>query len=374
MNKAFCEHSGGNEVYPLPRRTLLGEEVAQIIKKCIENGRWQNCLPGERKLSAELRVSRPTVRNAIELLVNEGILGSKARCNRLILKNTRPSAGSSSLIGVLIPQQLEKMESNFLLKLLYLQKCLTREGLDTRILSATGCYSQNPRKALQWLINNHKYAAWVLVQSTPLLQNFFQKNDLPCVVMGTTDGEINLPSIDYDQSALARHAVGLMSSRGHDSIEYITKVPLSSEQIACKRAFLEAAGKSGGKGKKALVVEYDGLKDSLCLILDRKTADGSLPKGFLVSHAHAVLTIVTHLARVGLRPGNDYSILCQEDDPILKDFSPEIARYSFNYIKYATKLLAFVKKLASRAKITKRCVRIIPDFQEGGSIVKASSR
>src|SRR5205085_2774779 len=56
----------------LPQRLSLVAQTAGILREQITAGTWEH-LPGERELCARLRVSRPTLRLALEALRKEGL-------------------------------------------------------------------------------------------------------------------------------------------------------------------------------------------------------------------------------------------------------------------------------------------------------------
>ena len=51
-------------------------QLARILRKKIDGGEWlpQTAIPSERELEQQYRISRPTIRQAIELLIREGYL------------------------------------------------------------------------------------------------------------------------------------------------------------------------------------------------------------------------------------------------------------------------------------------------------------
>jgi GntR family transcriptional regulator len=51
-------------------------QLARILRKKITDGEWQpqSAIPSERQLEQQYRISRPTIRQAIELLIREGYL------------------------------------------------------------------------------------------------------------------------------------------------------------------------------------------------------------------------------------------------------------------------------------------------------------
>lgn len=51
-------------------------QLAEILRIKISGGEWEakSCIPSERELESSYKVSRPTIRQAIELLIREGLL------------------------------------------------------------------------------------------------------------------------------------------------------------------------------------------------------------------------------------------------------------------------------------------------------------
>src|SRR5512136_1063127 len=51
-------------------------QLARILRTKITDGEWQpqSAIPSERQLEQQYRISRPTIRQAIELLIREGYL------------------------------------------------------------------------------------------------------------------------------------------------------------------------------------------------------------------------------------------------------------------------------------------------------------
>src|SRR6185295_16411059 len=60
---------------PVPGvKSRLAERLREALRTEILAGRWIDRLPGERELSRELQVSRPTLRLALWALEREGLL------------------------------------------------------------------------------------------------------------------------------------------------------------------------------------------------------------------------------------------------------------------------------------------------------------
>src|ERR1051325_840679 len=60
---------------PVPGvKSRLAERLREALRTEILAGRWSDQLPGERELSRELQISRPTLRLALWALEREGLL------------------------------------------------------------------------------------------------------------------------------------------------------------------------------------------------------------------------------------------------------------------------------------------------------------
>ncbi|OGF46628.1 MAG: hypothetical protein A2452_11315 [Candidatus Firestonebacteria bacterium RIFOXYC2_FULL_39_67] len=80
---------------------LLYREIAEKIRKKIAGGRYSvnSKLPSEADLSGELKVSRPTIKNAVRVLVNEGVLSCVPSVGSFILRKP----GERIIIGYIAP-------------------------------------------------------------------------------------------------------------------------------------------------------------------------------------------------------------------------------------------------------------------------------
>ena len=82
-------------------RHPVSQRVANIISERIRDGVYQSGqpLPSERALAIELKVHRRTVRTAVEILINEGLIEDKAHSHTVVKE-----AGTSTDEPVTPPQ------------------------------------------------------------------------------------------------------------------------------------------------------------------------------------------------------------------------------------------------------------------------------
>jgi len=77
----------GGETVPL--RRYLPEATAAAILRRHQLGGWGAELPSERRMCAELKVSRGTLRQALHILRGGGMLQTESGCGHRLLKPRR---------------------------------------------------------------------------------------------------------------------------------------------------------------------------------------------------------------------------------------------------------------------------------------------
>jgi DNA-binding transcriptional regulator YhcF (GntR family) len=55
------------------------EQVAEILREGLLRGRWRGTMPGRLRLAAELGINHKTVKAALKILEDEGVLVSQGR-------------------------------------------------------------------------------------------------------------------------------------------------------------------------------------------------------------------------------------------------------------------------------------------------------
>src|SRR5205823_3119842 len=90
----------------IPRPSLV-EQAAETLRRALRNGTWVERMPGERELSRQLDISRPTLRAALEELRAEGWLKVMPGRQRVIVGGAGGgTAARSRNVGVLTPLPL----------------------------------------------------------------------------------------------------------------------------------------------------------------------------------------------------------------------------------------------------------------------------
>lgn len=351
------------------QRLSLVTQVAGILRKAIHQGEWSGRLPGERALSGDLQVSRPTLRKAIDLLRKEGLLDtSHGRGTRMVGQagNKRSVTGKSRTIGFLCPCPLHGLSHSSLFLIEDLQRHLSDAGYKLEIHAEARFRRKYPLATLERLTGEREVACWILHISSPAIQNWFSRRGIPAVISKLRHEGVVLPSIDCHYSAIAQHAAARFISLGHRRIVFLAGTDKAAHDVALENGFRQAFQASGLKAPVSFRHESSvlGIRTALSRLFDAKEP----PTGLMAPAAATVLTVMGHLSVSGIRVPEDISVICGMDDPLLAYHVPAITRYSVNMLAYARRLSRMVLQVANAEAIKADRVQVEPRFIRGETL------
>lgn len=326
-------------------------------------------MPGERELSRQLNVSRPTLRAALDELRREGLLKSSPGCQREIVR--RPGSRSltrSRAIGLLTPLPLQELPPFSLCWMDKLRELLGAAGYKLEIHSGRRWYARRPEKDLAALTQQTPSAAWMLFVASERMQRWFAGNGQPCVVSGSCHPGVELPSLDVDYRAVCRHAAGQLIARGHRRVALMMQGSNMAGDRESEIGFREAFPTRGHGETGPIVAEHDGTPDGIRKCLDELLRRRPAPTGFLVARSMPLLAVASELTRRGLRLPKDAALIGRDSDHFLEYFSPVLARYHRDPDLHARRLARMILQLARGGVTPPRQIRLMPEFLKGESV------
>ncbi|MDB6058868.1 MAG: transcriptional regulator [Verrucomicrobiales bacterium] len=330
----------------LPQKTSLVAQTAAVILDHIRASRWTVWLPGEHELSAQLQVSRRTVRAALEQLSRNGDVRCKHGHRREIINRDFLAKKSvSRRVLLLMPEPLQTLSPLVVLLVDRLRTHLIEAGYVLETHASRLPYRLRSPKGLESLAKTKHPAGWVLLQSTEPMQRWFAARGLPCVIIGSRYNGIALPSIDRDHYAISQHAVNQFITRGYKRLAILTPQSDSAGDVLAIKGFQDAIEKSTVAGLQGTVQEHDGSVKDICAQIDKLMSRANPPNAFLVCRAHHVLTVLGHLLSNKVRVPQDVAIISRDDDSFLRNVVPTVARYSHSQRGFETKISRVVMKM-----------------------------
>lgn len=353
----------------IPHRTVASQ-IAVHLREEIAKGTWREWLPGERSLCQLAQASRNSVRAALEQLRAEGIIVSTQGVGNRVVAVPRSTGARTRLktVGVLIPEPIGSLRPLIALWIDQLKDLLLAEQCRLRVHAGRRHYLTNGTKALERLVAQNPYDAWVLTLSSEPMQRWFVRRGLPCLVAGSTYADVDLPFLDFDYRAICRHAAAVLLRLGHRRVGLLNRESRRAGDVDSEAGFAEGV-RSSRLPDATIATAYhqddvESVSRALARLMDRKHR----PTALLVSNSYAYAATATLLAQRGLRIPADMSLISRDDDPFLAALAPAPARYVVSPHAFAKKMLPPLLQLVNGEPVVRRQERLLPRFVAGGSI------
>lgn len=304
-------------------------QLTDILRERLLAGDWSGKLPAERALADEYLVSRSTLRAALKTLENEGLLGSASSTRsgrRLRISVADGKSVEETGRVVLLTPSLQ--DSPLVVEQLSsLRELLGQGGVQVFVRECKRLtHLKQPRKQLAALAAGYPHSVFVLHKMPQQVQQAACRLKLPAIVFGTVFAEVNLPCVDVDFAAVARHAAGRCLGKGHQKLAVLVhRTSLAGDALIVN----ELENELDRRGAPApLVMKHDFNRARLIDALDHHfLAPESRPDALLVGNQHHLLTTMSHLMRRGVQIPRDISLVYLGNDPAAERLSPLPDRY-----------------------------------------------
>lgn len=326
--------AGCRPVYPIPSmaRPIIQSkagQVAQFLRERLQSGGWNGGLPPERDLAAEFLVSRTTLRAACAILESEGLIrpSEHTRKGRTPAEpgKRRSAIRGHGTVHILTPSL---SDSPILMEQIAVVRGeLAKASVSVVVNEIPHIVSQTaPRRALGRLFSMHRGAVWVLHKMPLAIQQIAGELRIPCVVFGSVFPGIQLPFIDLDFAATARHAAGRCFAAGRTRLALVVhRTRLAGDILAAD----EVQRLTREKGlPDPILIRHDFNRSALIDTLDSWIGrPREFPDAMLVLNQHHLLTVLPHLLRRGVSIPGRLALVHLGNDPVVERLSPLPDRY-----------------------------------------------
>ena len=356
--------------HPFPVHLTLVEQSVECIRQGILADRWQGVLPAEGELCRELGVSRGTLRRALAVTFDEGMLSPGGRGGRHTIigpvgKRTKEaSVPTGNLIRVLSPQP--RFIISGLTQILFqtMSEVLGRKGQHLEFEYHSGLWNlKRPNSVLRKITSQQNTSGWVLYRSPQAIQEWFAASGIPAVVLGSVFPGIELSHAEFDFVAASRHAAGVFAARGHRRMVFLTVEKATPGDRASAEAFVKAAA---AVGCSATILVFDDTVQGLCHKLDELLLSNPVPTAFFVGFPNHAPATIGHLTRRGYPVPSTAAVISRMSARLLTESIPSVARYEVDAERLGRNLAKMLLKAinpTSQAIISQSI--IMPEFVDG---------
>lgn len=339
-------------------------EVATFLRQRLLRGDWPQLLPSEMQLAQELQVGRNTVRAALAVLEDEGLLRSAVGRRREVIADpkTRQRRPGKALV-LLLPAPWQSLPPASLLWMDALRTRLQTDGWQVTFAVEPKAFRRTPAAPLEALVARHPSTVWLLYRSTAPMQRWFQKQQLRTVIAGSCHTGVTLPQVDTDYRATSRHAASRLLGLGHLHLAVLTPAAPFAGDDESLRGFRE-----GAAGATVQLITVKDTKASVIHALRNLLAAPHRPTAIYSLEARQTATTLSYLAQQGIAVPSQMALLSRDHDPLLEHLVPEPARYERQPDAFAKKLAHLVTALGAGLPLKPSQHLIMPTFVRGETL------
>ncbi|MCX6993935.1 MAG: substrate-binding domain-containing protein [Kiritimatiellaeota bacterium] len=342
----------------------LPQQFAQWLKQELLQGAWAEKLPCERELCHIGGVSRRTLRAALTILRTDGWLKTGARRgSRIVLPKGASLATKKRRVIIIAHSPIGSRGSLNWSFVWLLQRRLLSLDYDVQIDFA-------PQRGLDdWLENyvpkrdSHTFA---LASVKKEIQAWFAARAFKAIVMGSCFPGVRLPSLEIDYRAVCRHAASLLLRLGHKRLLFLNTAGAYAGDLAGEEGFGEAMRMVSAAGAHYTILRHAGNTRDIRRLLVGTFKQPQRPTALLVTNGCFALCAAGILADLGLRIPGQVSLICRDDDDMLKYYLPEIAHYAVREEALIRQSVAMFVRLNENKNIPSKT--IVPELVMGGSV------
>lgn len=352
----------------LPKRVYMMDQILKVLRERIASGDWGEYIPSERALAERMKVGRTTLRQAIARLEKDGVIeaGQRGRRRKIIGTPSNPEARHSRRAVLLTPYDPHRLSSFLLREVDVLRRCFNQAQIRLDTLSSKAYNVENCSNILQRLTHLESADLWMLQMAPYQVHKWFdQHREIPSMAIGYTFPDMSLPFATENNVAAARHAVGMLSGRGHRSIALLIPESTLAGDVAM-RSVMEKTSESLGVRFRAIV--YRNVPNDLCKRVDEVLEIDDRPTALITTMTTNVMTCISHLARRRMAVPDDISIVSILDDPSLDNIVPEVTRYTVNEDAFMRQVFTMAEKIMDGRFGSYKHEQRIPELIKGRTV------
>jgi DNA-binding LacI/PurR family transcriptional regulator len=338
------------------------EQVAAHLKDQVKQGEWIGTMPGEDCLMRQLGVGAATVREALKLLENEGLLvgqGAGRRRKIVLPKDHAPPALQVAVLFYEKGDETHDMLVRFQNKLKAAGHTVVQAPKNLTDLGG------NLRR-LDRMIKDTRADAWVVIAGSREEIQCFVHRQVPVFTLFGAFGRLRVAGIAPDQVPAIVGVTRRLIALGHRRLVFLESHFTLSSPGREGAAFLDELTAHGIEAGNYNMPGWEGGYDGFYRCLESLFAKTPPTAIFIFSAAEYFATAQFLLHR-GLRVPQDVSLICCYMAPYFRRYQPSISHVRWNDQLMVNRIGRWANNISHGKKDTRQ-TRIDAEFVEGGTI------
>lgn len=356
---------------PIPRRYSLVAQVGDILQTEIKNGTLSEVLPSELELSTRFQVSRPTIRDSLDILRKAGLIESTRGQNHRILPQKGKPVSSKTEAGVTVLgfAPLEEL-SPFSLALISLIQQSAGSKFNVQIVTSLNLTSP---AALRELTGRQPQRCWVLIGPPPEVLRWFESSRLLCLAIAPSISSTRIPVLAMDMKSVILHSFALTAQRGYSGP--LLLLPVNSQASGMTESF-SAAQQKYPQADAAMFTHdatMNGVRRTIEKIARARIGKATPPLILAVRPKHALMAL-SALRAQDFKPGVHFGLIAIGWENYLDFVVPTMACYTIKRQRLFKKFLRMLSEILDSGYTRPGLFPVIADFCEGDTFPRFSGK
>jgi DNA-binding LacI/PurR family transcriptional regulator len=339
------------------------EQVAQLLRDGMREGRWQGSMPGRNQLAAELGVNHKTTQVALVMLEQEGLLKSQGSGRkRSILQNNSVVPVARRIM--ILAYDKSDFHADYLLEIIHrLQSAGHWAGFATKTLVEL----RMDLKRVASFVEKTEADAWVVQAGRRDILEWFAAQQFPAFALFGRASKVPIASVAPEKTKALLELVNRLIELGHRRIVMIGREDRRKPTLAgLEQSYLNQLEAHGIKTSSYNLPDWGNDPDSLVRSLNTMFRH-TPPTALIVDDTHIFPAIIQQLARLGISAPERVSLACTDFSPAFDWYRPSVTHIACNHNAVVKHVVKWVNQM-SLGKNQRRLTTIKAEFILGGTI------
>jgi DNA-binding LacI/PurR family transcriptional regulator len=185
------------------------------------------------------------------------------------------------------------------------------------------------------------------------MKEYFQKRNLPAIVLGAAEDGITLPTVNADISAIVLELTELFDKTNAYPVTYITFPPVG-EHFYYLRAFEELNKKPGKSNGKVSTFRLSYTDEIYKAQLRQLLNQGNPPRTIIAPGYIEALDVIKIAQQLGIKIPEQLQIICLDMCTTPSNNTPAITGYSRDFVEVGTHLAELIRDIRNKADIANK--------------------
>ncbi|MGB0774498.1 MAG: substrate-binding domain-containing protein [Akkermansiaceae bacterium] len=307
--------------------------LADVLRNDLKQKRWRKFLPSELRLVETYRVSRRSVRKALAILTEEGMLSrpSRGKSRQILLGETSNSPHAVRRVVVLTPLAREDMSMSMQTYIREIHTSLRQANVEVVFECLPYQEERFREDAAVRHLEMHKADTWLVIDGVDAVLERLLAMNVPVVNVGGNAQAAGLcHSVSYEIASSVVHAYFLLQRRGHQRLMCLLdeKGGAEHDQTMQRLTHYMIERDISPSSVENFLVSCGSTTADLLTVLEKQFENPLTSPTAVVTSNDSLITVITWLATQRLKVPEDVSIINIGNDHVRDHIVPEIDCYT----------------------------------------------